>query len=135
AGGTGAAAEDEGRATRAELAPDELHRVQRAACAGCRVQVECHGMRWVIVTLARVGPTTPTQFPNADPEAQEAHDRIGTSDHNTPSIGVSGCDRQITSRRSRLLLHAVRRRASKKQRQIAGNLTPLPRILGLVHSR
>src|SRR5262249_44695160 len=60
--------------------------------------------------VARVGPTTPTQFPNADPEAQESHDRIGTSDPNTPSIGVSDCDRQITSRRSRLRLHAMRRR-------------------------
>ena len=71
-------------------------------------------------------PTTPTHFPNADPEAQESHDRIGTSDHNKPSIVVSSCDRQITSRRSRPLLHAVRRRASKKQRQIAGNLTLRP---------
>src|SRR5262249_21392657 len=67
--------------------------------------------------------TTPTHFPNADPEAQESHDRIWTGDHNKPSIVVSSCDRNITPRRSRPLLHAVRRRASKKQRQIAGNLT------------
>src|SRR5262249_47058643 len=67
--------------------------------------------------------STPTHFPNADPEAQESHDRIWTSDHNKPSIVVSSCYRKITSRRSRPLLHAVRRRASKEERQIAGNLT------------
>ena len=57
------------------------------------------------------------------PQAQESHDRIWTSDPNKPWIVVSGCDRKTTSRRSRPLLHAVRRIASKKDRQIAGNLT------------
>ena len=61
--------------------------------------------------------------PNADPETQESHDRIGTSDPNKPSVVVRSCYRKITSRRSRPLLHAVRRLASKKERQIASNLT------------
>src|SRR5262249_3797406 len=72
--------------------------------------------------FARVGPTTPTHFPNADPEPQESHDRVATSDHNTPSLVGSSCDRQITSRRRRPRLHAVRRRAAKEERQLARNL-------------
>src|SRR5262249_6150201 len=57
------------------------------------------------------------------PEAQDSHEINRTNDHNKPSFVVSGCDRKITSGRSRPRLHAVRRIASKKGRQIVSNLT------------
>jgi hypothetical protein len=67
------------------------------------------------------------------PEAQESHDIIWTSDDDKPSIVVSGRYRKITSRRSQPGLHAVRRIASKKERQIPANLTVISNLWDAVH--